>query len=171
MKLTLTKLGLTMGLKRTAKTAQNNRLGGGAVVPAGRTAHPVRAPNTRSRVSNGKQLFVELRNGDSAWARRLKDLMADHASDLGGADAISAAEQALIRRCAMLAVQLEMMEQRWAAKGGEAGLKELEVYQRTTGGLRRVLQTLGLHRRPRDVTPSLSEYLRSKQIEYEEAAE
>jgi hypothetical protein len=35
----------------------------------------------------------------------------------------------------------------------------LERYQRAVNTLRRVLETLGLQRRPRDITPSLPQYL------------
>lgn len=45
-----------------------------------------------------------------------------------------------LRRVAMLALQLELMEQRFAAnEGGEASAKQLETYQRTTNTLRRTL--------------------------------
>jgi hypothetical protein len=60
----------------------------------------------------------------------------------------------------MLCLQLEMMEGNWARDSqGEAGPKSIEIYQRVTNTLRRTLETLGLHRRPKDVTPSLKQYL------------
>src|SRR5947209_6669909 len=77
----------------------------------------LRGITQRSRVTNGNQLFVELRNGNSSWTRRLRDLIADAASDLGGSDVISAAERVLVRRAAMLTLQCELMEQRWAENG------------------------------------------------------
>jgi hypothetical protein len=86
-------------------------------------------------------------------------------ADLGGADNISQAEQVLVRRAAMLTLQLEMMEHRWATTAdGEASAKQIETYQRVSNTLRRHLEALGLKRRPRDVTPvpSLEQYLRSK---------
>ena len=44
---------------------------------------------------------------------------------------------------------------------GAASAKQLDVYQRTTGALRRTLESLGLRRRPRYVTPptTLNAYL------------
>jgi hypothetical protein len=60
--------------------------------------------------------------------RRLRDLIADHISDLGGQDLISSAEMILVRRAAMLTLQLEMMEQRWAQNEGEAGPKSIQTY-------------------------------------------
>ena len=40
----------------------------------------------------------------------------------------------------------------------EADPKDLELYQRTAGNLRRILESLGLQRRQRDVTPTITEY-------------
>lgn len=94
--------------------------------------------------------------------RRLRDLVVAHESDLGGEELISEGERRLVRRAAMLTLQLELMDQRWAANDGAATSQELEVYQLTTGALRRVLESVGLKRRPRDVTPDLRAYLRQR---------
>src|SRR5262249_6932006 len=96
------------------------------------------------------------------WARRLRDLIADHTSDLGGPGAISQAEKLLIRRAAMLALQLELQEQRFALnEDGLAGSKAIETYQRCTNTLRRTLEYLGPQRRQRDVSPpTLEQYQR-----------
>ena len=140
-----------------------------------RRSPPVRKSSTptlaalRSTVTNGSSLFIDRIDERGAWARRLRDLISDHTSDLGGEDALSTAERVLIRRAAMLTLQAELMEQRFAqAEGGEASAKQLETYQRTTNTLRRTLEALGLSRRQRDVTPSLSSYLRGKAAEDEE---
>ena len=123
----------------------------------------------RSAVSNGSALLPDL-DHRSAWARRLRDLCNDAIADLGGADVISSAEHVLIRRSAMLTLQLELMERRWATEqDGLAGPKSLRTYQTTTNTLRRVLETLGLKRRARDVTPSLREYLAARQAVVEDA--
>ena len=122
-----------------------------------------RSPEQRSRVTNGKQLFLRLPGTpteQTAWHRRLKDLIVDHVNDLGGLEATSISEQALIRRSAMMTLQLEIMEARWARNGGEASEKSLITYQRVAGGLRRLLRDLGLKRRARDITPHLQDYLR-----------
>jgi hypothetical protein len=107
----------------------------------------------RSAITNGSRLLQDL-DGRSLWARRLRDLIKGHTADLGGADAVSQAEQVLIRRASMMCLQLELLEQRWAlADDGAATSKEIETYQRVTSSLRRVLDSLGLARRPRDVSP------------------
>src|SRR4051794_16161684 len=85
----------------------------------------------RSCISNGTSLLAGDVDHRSAWMRRLRDLIADHTSDLGGEDNISEAERRLIRRSAMLCLQLELQEQRWATDAeGEASAKQLEGYQR-----------------------------------------
>jgi hypothetical protein len=118
----------------------------------------------RSAVSNGSSLFLDKSiDQRGAWARRLRDLISDHVSDLGGEDMVSSAEMALVRRCAMLTLQLELLEQRFAnSENGEATPKALDAYQRTVGALRRTLESLGLQRRQKDVT-TLSDYLANRE--------
>jgi hypothetical protein len=88
--------------------------------------------------------------------------MRAHESDAGGYDALSEGQKALIRRIAMIEVQLEMLEHRFAQNDGAASRLDLEAYQRCSNSLRRLLESLGLHkgRVPRDVT-SLGEVLRN----------
>jgi hypothetical protein len=113
----------------------------------------------RSAISNGSSLLSGDVDHRSASMRRLRDLIADHASDLGGEEMLSSAERALVRRAAMLTLQTELMERNWQQNDGEASSKQIETYQRVVGALRRTLQTLGLQRRPRDVT-TLGQVLR-----------
>jgi hypothetical protein len=88
----------------------------------------------------------------------LRDLIGLHLSDLGGDDAVSEAERSIVRRSATLTVELERMESAFAL-AGEAKPEQIELYQRTANSLRRLLEAVGLQRRARDVTPTLSEYL------------
>lgn len=114
----------------------------------------------RSAITNGTDILAEV-DGRSATARRYRDLIALHVGDLGGADAgLSEGQHCLVRRAACLTVQLEIMESKFAQDGG-ADTRELDVYQRTSNSLRRLLESLGIHRGrvARDVTPSLDEYL------------
>ncbi|MGZ9116800.1 MAG: hypothetical protein ACXW3V_07650 [Methylocystis sp.] len=90
-------------------------------------------------------------DGRSVWVRRCKDLIAEHLVDLGGAENASAAERSLIRRACVLTVELEQLELKFAT-AGPASPDDLDLYQRTAGGLRRLLETVGIKRRPRDVT-------------------
>jgi hypothetical protein len=113
-----------------------------------------------SAVTNGSAILDQV-DHRSAWMRRLRDLIDAHTSDLGGEDNITEGERRLVRRCAFLTLQLEMMETRWAANNGEASEKQLETYQRVTGALRRTLETLGLQRRTRTIGPTLGDVLRN----------
>ena len=116
----------------------------------------------RSAITNGRHLLPEV-DGRSAWMRRYRDLIDAHEVDLGGEDLISESERRLIRRSAMLTVQLEMMDARFAQSESEASRIDLDAYQRASNSLRRLLQTLGLNRRQRDCTPTLAEYLAAKE--------
>jgi hypothetical protein len=105
----------------------------------------------RSRITNGSAFLPGI-DGRSPWVRRAKDLLHDHLSDLGGFDAASAAERSITRRVAVLSVELEHLEARFAAAGA-ATAEDLDLYQRTANSLRRLLEAVGLQRRPRDITP------------------
>lgn len=118
----------------------------------------VTAPKThRSRVTNGKTLLAGV-DGRSLWARRFRDLLNLHIADLGGEDAITEAERAILRRAAALMTELERLEVQFANSEG-ADADSLDLYSRTAGNLRRLLEAVGLGRRSKDVTPSLSQYL------------
>jgi hypothetical protein len=89
-------------------------------------------------------------------------LIAEHVGDLGGPDNTSVAERSLVRRAAVITTELEMLEAKFAA-AGQASADDLDLYQRTAGNLRRLLEAIGLQRRSRDVTPSLADYLQQQQ--------
>jgi hypothetical protein len=126
--------------------------------PAIRRSAAPRPPTLRSRVTNGKSLFVRGGDGRGPWARRMRDIIEMHVSDLGGTDVCSGAELSIIRRAATLTVELERIEARFATgKGDDA----LDLYQKTSGSLRRLLESIGLKRRPRDVQ-TIEQYLASK---------
>ncbi len=112
----------------------------------------------RSRISNNAALLPGV-DGRSSWARRIKDLIGAHIADLGGGDMISEAERSIVRRCATLEAALEQMEIEFA-RAGAADAETLDLYQRTAGNLRRLLEAIGLERRAKDVPPSPLEYAR-----------
>jgi hypothetical protein len=87
-----------------------------------------------------------------------------HLADLGGEDAASAAERSLIRRASVMTVELERLEKKFA-QADETLADDLDLYQRTAGNLRRLFEAVGLKRRPRDVTPTLDQYLPQEQLE------
>jgi hypothetical protein len=110
---------------------------------------------SRSAVTSGRQLFI---NGDpnTAWARRFHDLVMGHVADAGGRDMLSEARYALCKRAAALECELE----RWEAKLSQGIEVDLDKYGRASSHLRRILESLGLERKQRDVL-SLGEVLRN----------
>ena len=113
-----------------------------------------RAPKGRSKVTNGRQLFID---GDARLkvSRRFRDVLASIATDLGGADRLSEGQKQIARRCAMLSVECEIMES--AAVAGQPF--DLDAYGQLTDRLGRAFQRLGLKRVMHDVTPDLGAYL------------
>jgi hypothetical protein len=115
----------------------------------------------KSKIGNGSALLPGVDNR-STWVRRCKELLADHISDLGGEDNVSAAERSIVRRAAVLTVELERLEVRFAL-AGEASAEDIDLYARVSANLRRLLESVGLQRRAKNVTPSLESYLSSRQ--------
>ena len=70
----------------------------------------------------------------------------------------SSAERSLVRRAAVLTTELERLEMHFAL-AGEADPETLDLYARTAGNLRRLLEAVGLSRRSKNVTPTLREYI------------
>jgi hypothetical protein len=103
-------------------------------------------PRTRSAVTNGKRLFVEGKQ-NTKWARRYRDLVAGHISDLQGGDGMSEAQLSLIKRASTIELELEQMEGK-LSKGLQI---DLDLFTRSAGHLRRILETLGLERRPKQI--------------------
>jgi hypothetical protein len=119
---------------------------------------------SRSAVTNGSALLPGDTDHRSKYARRLRDVAEMYTSDLGGPDNVSVAEAAMIRRAAVLIIELECMEAQFANDGG-AQPALLDLYGRTAGNLRRCLEATGLKRRPRDVTPDLRDYVAARSEE------
>jgi hypothetical protein len=109
----------------------------------------------RSAITSGRQLFVQ-GNPNSAWSRRFQDLVIGHVSDAGGFDVLSEAQLSLIKRCASIECELERLDARLSA-GEEV---DLDSYGRAASHLRRLFETLGVERKQRDVTPTLSDIAR-----------
>ena len=80
-----------------------------------------------------------------------------HVSDLGGEAVITEAERSIVRRAATLTVELERLEAKFA--NDQAADGALDLYQRGANSLRRLLESVGLERRARDVTPRRSAQL------------
>ena len=124
-----------------------------AELPAGRSDVASRAPTTRSRITNGKQMLAGI-DGRSAEARRYRDLAMSFADDLGGAAVLTEAQRALVFQAASLVVQSEALN--GAMIRGE--LVDVEQQTRVANALGRTLNRLGIKKRAaRKLT--VSEYL------------
>jgi hypothetical protein len=122
-----------------------------------------RSSKQRSRITNGALLpGIDQR---SAWVRRCKDVIASHLSDIPDA---TAAERSIIRRASVLTVELERLERQFAL-AGEADPETLDLYGRVAGNMRRLLESVGLERRARDVSPTLADYLSASAAEAADA--
>lgn len=102
---------------------------------------PVTSKSNRSAVTNGKRLHV-VRPGDTAWARRFRDVLHEILSDITGPEGISEGQRQLARRAATICIACERMEGEVAA-GGEINL---EAYGQMTDRLGRAFYRLGLKR-------------------------
>jgi hypothetical protein len=126
---------------------------------APRPARGARVPAQRSAVTNGKRLFVD-GDSNSAWSRRYRDLIAGHVADMGGQSELSEAQLSLVRRASAIECELEQQEGK-LSQGEEINLDE---FTRAASHLRRILETLGLERCARDVTPNLAAYVAAQTL-------
>ena len=123
----------------------------GKVIGAGlRVAHPslmrVLIQDLLERPSQTKNSRAHL-DGAIAWMCRAQDVC-------GGLD-LSQAQQSLIRRAAAIECELELLEGRLSL--GQP--VDLDVFTRSASHLRRILETLGIRRVPREIDPGLDTYL------------
>jgi hypothetical protein len=116
----------------------------------------------RARITNGKALLPGI-DGRSPWVRRCRDVIEAHIADLGGVDNCSAAERSIVRRASVLTVELERLEAKFAA-AGQADIEELDCYARIASNLRRLLESVGLQRRAKDIGPTLGDLLQADMI-------
>ena len=114
------------------------------------------SPVTTQTRGKMRLLTLDHIDGRTAAAKRARDLMESIEQDLGGADRLSEGSRQLVQRAAVLGTFIESCEASWLS--GET--VELADYLAAINSQRRVLQTIGLERRARDVNElTLSEYL------------
>lgn len=106
----------------------------------------------------GKMRLVTLDalDGRTRASRRARELIEAIEQDLGGADRLSEGSRQLVQRAAVLGTFIENCEAQWLA--GET--VELSDYLAAINSQRRVLATIGLERRARDITgPTLGDLM------------
>jgi hypothetical protein len=126
-----------------------------------RTATP--KPEARTRVGNGSAVLSGV-DGRSTVFRRYREILAALVSDMGGDP--SEAQQQIARRAASLAIWCEQQD----ADAANGKAIDVGPYTTASNTLRRLLESLGLERRLRNVTPTLSEYAARKAAEKARAA-
>jgi hypothetical protein len=112
-------------------------------------------PQFRTRKGTGAVVLTGV-DGRSLMARRFREVSAAMAADLGGD--LTEAQRHLVARAATLICWCEEREAE-LARGEQFDVSQ---YGAVTNALRRLLDTLGIERRARDVTPSLVDYLRQR---------
>jgi hypothetical protein len=128
-----------------------------AAKPRRRALLAVRPPTMRARATNGGH-FLKGIDGRTTQARRIYDITAAVASDLGGADRLSETKIALIRRFAALAVLAEEQEVK-IARGEPI---DVSAFAHISSTLVRLATRIGVKRVPRDITPTLADYLQQQ---------
>ncbi|MEQ1951363.1 hypothetical protein [Mesorhizobium sp. CN2-181] len=88
----------------------------------------------------------------------MKEIIAEYVEDLG--KELTAAEKSIIRRVAVLTIQLEKLETRFA-EDPTVGERTLDLYNRTAGNLGRLLERLGIKRKEKPAL-TLEAYLKAK---------
>jgi len=103
-------------------------------------------------------LTLDQVDGRTLAAKRVRDVIGTLQSDLGGADRLTEAQRQLVTRGALLGAFLEHCEASWI--NGES--VDIAGYLSAINAQRRVLATIGLERRARDVSGSLAEHIASR---------
>lgn len=105
------------------------------------------AEGPRTRQGRIRLRSIDDLDGRTAAARRARELVEALETDLGGDP--TTGERELIKRAALLGAITEDCEVRWL----ERRPADLTLYGTLVDRQRRILEALGLRRRPRDVTP------------------
>jgi hypothetical protein len=108
----------------------------------------------KSRITNGRDLLAGI-DQRTATFRRYRDLIEAIVADQGGDDQCSESRKQLIRRFAACSVLAEQAEAKLAA-GQEI---DVATHALLVSSLVRLSSRIGIDRRQRNVTPTLSEYL------------
>jgi hypothetical protein len=120
------------------------------------------ADATEMQVGNagGKIRLLSLHDLDRRTAayRRTVDLIEQIETDAGGHDQLTTGQRQIVQRIALTCALAEHLEARWLS-GEEI---DPTIYCTLANAQKRLLELVGLRRVPRDVMPSLTDYLRSR---------
>src|SRR4051794_2206094 len=119
-------------------------------------AQQLSATSTRQRGAKARLLTRDALDRRTRASRLFDTIAGGIANDLGGRDRLSTVELALVEAFAGAAVHLHDLNARLLV-GEKIDLSEQST---AISSLVRIASRIGTRRRPRDVTPSLQEYLR-----------
>jgi len=114
-----------------------------------------KAKHGRARASNHRDLLPHIADGRHAQARRFRDLVRCMIGDAGGVENCTEVRLGLIRRLAAATVLSEEIEGR-VVNGEAISVADFCQLASTTV---RLATRLGVERLPKNVTPSLADYL------------
>ena len=133
----------------------------------GNGAGSSRPRHHRSRITNGSKLLPTV-HSQSVWARYFRDTMERLIEHVGGDQIATEPQRMISRHVAVLDTEALYLADKIGTirnGGGEPSEKTIDLYSRVTSASRRHLETLGLDRMQRDITPSLGAYLEGKAAE------
>lgn len=133
------------------------------MMPGRSPKHATPKPQARTRVGNGSAVLNDV-DGRSIVYRRYREILASLVSDMGGDP--SEAQEQIARRAASLAIWCEQQDE-GASNGNPI---DVAAYTTASNSLRRLLESLGLKRALRNVTPSITEYAASYAAKKRKAA-
>jgi hypothetical protein len=106
---------------------------------------------TRPRAT--KLATLDQLDGRTLAAKAARDTIASIEADLGGRESISTARRAIIENAAVLGAVVQDMGAKWM-QGEQI---DLQLYSTLSNTRRRLLESIGLDFRAKDVTPSIDE--------------
>lgn len=131
-----------------AATISSRNAANGPDKPAGSQTAPPKRVNGKMR---RRMLTMSCLDGRTAASKRAAHLIRAISLDITGGDLdlLTEGKKQLVQRAALLGTLIENDEVAWLA--GDA--VDLQTYFAAINSQRRILETLGLDRRPRNVTP------------------
>lgn len=132
-------------------------------MPRPRTTPAALKPQARTRVGNGSAV-LQAPDGRSVEFRRYREILVQLEADMGGDP--SEAQSQIARRAAMLAIWCEQQD----AAAAQGTAIDIGKYTTASNTLRRLLETLGIERRARNITPTIAEYAARRAAEKARAA-
>jgi hypothetical protein len=127
---------------------------------------PPEVTRPQARITNHREHLPGVRDGRSATAR-FRDIVLTVGADQGGINELSEARLQLMRRFSALCCHAELLEAR-LANGEQIDIGE---HSNLSSTLVRIASRIGIDRIPKDVTPSLGEYLRKRRETDDETLE